>query len=332
MISLSLKSYTCLIIILLSLLSVNSQQKPKERVLLIGIDGLLKKCIPEANFTALLHMIQNGSYTFKARTNIETLSAPGWSGILCGMDSESTGIFSNDWVAPWFYGKPDPITPATGNSKPIPCIFEQIKVQNPTSKVAAFFGWDWFTSLTDASIPNSIDFEDFCLMDEVDQAIKCDDRALIRAKEIISKDFDFFFVYLGSLDEMGHAQGFCSDKYIGRLQALNIILEDIFNHLRKEGKMDDTHIILTSDHGAEYLKKYHGIQDNDNIFVPWVVMGPDVKKNYLIENPIRNEDTAPTVLKLLGLKPPQLWRGRAVDEVFSYIKEEKENIMNMFLN
>jgi predicted AlkP superfamily pyrophosphatase or phosphodiesterase len=310
---------------------INAQSQPKERVLLIGIDGLLKRCIPEADFTALLYMVKNGSYTFKARTAIETMSGPGWSNILCGLETETTGIFNNDWQAPWYFHNKNPITSATGNDKPFPCLFEQIKKQKPNSKVAAFFSWDWFTNLTNASIPGSIDTEDFCLMDEVAESIKCDDRALVRAKEIISADFDFFFLYLGSLDEMGHAEGFCSESYIKRLTALNVIIEDIFTHLRTIGMMEDTHIILTSDHGAEYLTNWHGGQDNDNLFVPWVVMGPDVKKNYNIETKVRNYDTTPTVMKILGLKPHPLWRSRAVEDIFTTTANEENKFLEILI-
>jgi len=46
------------------------------------------------------------------------------------------------------------------------------------------------------------------------------------------------------------------------------------------------------------------------------MIGPNIKKNYELKYNIHNLDVPPTILKILGLKPNKLWRGRVVREAF----------------
>jgi hypothetical protein len=112
------------LIVLVIILNVDCLLEKKTRVLLIGIDGLLQRCIDKANISAFKYMMSMGSYTFKSRTAVEAVSGTGWSNILCGMDTESSGVTDNNWIAPWYYNKSNQITPISGNDSPLPCIFE----------------------------------------------------------------------------------------------------------------------------------------------------------------------------------------------------------------
>lgn len=295
---------------------VSSAMEKKERVLLIGIDGLLKKCMNVDNLSILKFMEHNGSYTYFARTAIEAFSAPGWSNILCGMDTESSGVVDNGWKAPWFYKIPQKITPISGNDQPLPCIFEQIKKENKNLKTAAYFSWDWFDNLSNKTIPGSIDVQEMCDMKDMETSIQCDIKSVGRVKEMISNDFDFLFWYIGSVDETGHAKSFCSDTYIDRISAVNKHMSDIFDHLKKENIFENTYIMITSDHGATNLSHFHGDQTDDNLLVPWWIIGPKVKSGYEIKAKIKNADTSPTIIKILNLSPNEFWRSKSVNEVF----------------
>ncbi len=87
----------CITLLVLSL-TVKSLEK-KTRVMLIGIDGLLMRCLEKAKISAFVYMAENGSFSLNARTTIEAVSGPGWSNILCGMDTESSGVTNYEWVA-----------------------------------------------------------------------------------------------------------------------------------------------------------------------------------------------------------------------------------------
>ena len=92
----------------------------KKRVILFGIDGLnptlIKHSLSNKNINFLR---QNGAWTYKARTTIQTTSAPGWSSILCSLGPTSTGIVNDDWLPPWNFKKTK-ITPVKGDKKPFP--------------------------------------------------------------------------------------------------------------------------------------------------------------------------------------------------------------------
>jgi hypothetical protein len=325
--------YTLITIYSLLISSISSLQ-PKTRVILIGIDGLLQRCLKEAKHNIIDYFMFNGAYTFKARTAIQAKSAPGWTNILCGMDSETSGIINNDWVAPWLNKtiiKPQ-ITPESGDDIPIPCVFQKIKKAKPEAKVKAFFSWEWFVNINNSSIPNSIDKEKFCFMSDTPSSIKCDDEALQMAKEMISEDFDFLFLYLGSLDEVGHEKGFCNQDYITRLGKLDDIMLDVFSHLAHENILDSTHIIFTTDHGANYKGYDHGTFNDDNINIPWMILGPNIQRQHEIRSFVRNYDTASTIMKIFGQKPDFYWRGKVVEEVFNdfeMIRNHEERFLNV---
>jgi len=47
-------------------------------------------------------------------------------------------------------------------------------------------------------------------------------------------------------------------------------------------------------------------------------MGPGIKKGFQIEQSVSILDTAPTIAKLLGIKPHPHWLGRCLDEIFNW--------------
>lgn len=314
------KAYIISIIMIFTIL-VSS----KKRVLHLGVDGVLQKCINQSKHTIFDFFEKNGSYSYSSRTAIQTMSAPSWSNILCGVDTEMSGITSNDWRAPWIYG-PQPITPYTGDDKPIPCIFEQIKKEKSELKTAYLYDWDWFNNFNKYSIQNSIDYDFYCDTDTVEDYIKCDTvnfnnlRDIIKGKD--NMDFDYMFYYIGQVDEQGHSSGFCSDKYIERLTVVNDIIESIVSLLKESGKFDDTYIIWNTDHGANYLTRGHGYQNDDNLLVRSYIMGPNIKKSYKIQGEIKNLDIPATVCKILEINPYDEWKSRPIEEIFDNLNND----------
>lgn len=293
----------------------------QQRVLHIGVDGLLQRCLDKASHVAFDNLKAFGSSTLKARTAIQTMSGPGWSNILCGMDSEMTGITNNSWEAPWILGINPDITPVTGNETPIPCIFEHLKKNG--KKTGAIYDWEWFINLTNYSIKGSLDYDYFCPGNTVEAYEKCDDVALDKFKYVVDNGFDYLFVYLGQVDEAGHEFNFCSDSYINRLTKVDSIISQMFFYLKEKKIFDSTHILFNTDHGASYMTKSHGHQDDDNLLVPWIISGPSILSNYTINSQVKNLDGPATISKIFGISPNPIWKSRSVDEVFN-TKNEKE--------
>ena len=300
----------------------------RTRAIVFGIDGFLTRCLNARLYPGFQWLIDHGSYTFKARTAINSVSGPGWSNILCAMSSEETGIRDNAWFAPWLYKKPQPVTPLTGNDNPLPCIFQTIKSNNQNLKTAAFFNWNWFLNFGNSSIPNSIDKEYYCRNNNFYEAVDCDLKALNKTVElIISGDFDYYYIHFHSLDTAGHTFNFCSNKYVSVIATLDMHLQGVIQALINSKIYNSTYLLVTSDHGASDQTSYHGaFKDNDNLFVPWMIVGPNVKQGYKIKGNIKNADTSPTILHALGLQQNPIWRAKPVLEIFEISKEI------MFLN
>jgi len=262
--------------------------------------------------------MENGAYTLEARTIIQTISAPGWSSILCSLDPVDTGIIDNSWEAPWYTKKPLPITPITGNSKPFPCIFEEIKTQNNSLKTHFYYNWDWFFNLANQRIPGSfIDNDYWCNASTFTQYLFCDGTIVSKAVDTIKNgDFDVMVLYLCGLDETGHQFGWGSPEYEAELGIINNYLGDIKSALIQKGIFEETYILITSDHGGTMGDKHHGAQRDDNIIVPWIIYGPNVKKNYTLKGNVHNMDSMPNLLYALGMKPNSLWRGNVFQDAF----------------
>jgi hypothetical protein len=287
----------------------------KKRVLLLGVDGLLQYCMNDADHSAFEWMIQNGSYSFKARTAIETISAAGWSSVLCGMQTELTGMTTDQWFPSDFYQKINRITPVMGYDY-IPCIFGEMRKQKPDIKTSITHAWDWFLFMGNTFHPGTINEEHFFLCDTPACGKKADYDVMAKAMEKLGTDFDFFFLYFGNLDWTGHDHGWCSPEYIIEMSNINKYIETVFDRLTELGIMDDTYIFINTDHGGTYHQPWHGEMNDDNLVIPMFVKGPGIKKNYEMKSHVKDMDTTPTIMKILGLQPNEYWKGKIIDEIF----------------
>ncbi len=50
--------------------------------------------------------------------------------------------------------------------------------------------------------------------------------------------------------------------------------------------------------------------------IPWMAVGPNIKKGYTIQSSVSLLDTAPTIAKIMEIQPHREWEGRCVDEIF----------------
>jgi len=100
--------------------------------------------------------------------------------------------------------------------------------------------------------------------------------------------------------------------YDGELAYLDYRLSELFKFLEDKGIIDDTFLIITSDHG-EYFGE-HGLAGHvlnlydEIIHVPLIMMYPKHLPNgERISNIVSTVDIFPTVIDLLGIKSALLW-------------------------
>ena len=96
------------------------------------------------------------------------------------------------------------------------------------------------------------------------------------------------------------------DSYIGQLLVA----------LQESNMLNTTLIMITSDHGG--YRKFHGHFSEENIFIPALFLGPDVRKGASLTNFISLVDFGPTALNALGLQPGAHMRGHVIKEIYAH--------------
>jgi choline-sulfatase len=89
----------------------------------------------------------------------------------------------------------------------------------------------------------------------------------------------------------------------------------ILDTLKAQGVLEDTAIIVTSDHGENFgelgVYSEHGTADNITCRIPMIIRWPGGKQGHTDDGFHYNIDLAPTMAELLGTQPWDKWDGRS---------------------
>jgi len=125
-----------------------------------------------------------------------------------------------------------------------------------------------------------------------------------------------FFLYVHLMDlhqyvydqKAPHYGSSYLDAYDAALNWSDRVVGVIVNHLQDRGLLDDTLIVVTSDHGEAFQE--HGSEGHarnlykEVIQVPWIISLPfALDPGIVIEERVENVDVWPTLLDILGLPP-----------------------------
>lgn len=111
---------------------------------------------------------------------------------------------------------------------------------------------------------------------------------------------------------------FLSDRYDGSIRLVDTNLKEFVDGMRADGLLENTYIVITSDHGEEFLE--HGQVGHENslhrelLMVPLLIAGPGIQARRMQE-PVSLVDIYPTILDLLGLPASAQPEGRSVAAV-----------------
>jgi arylsulfatase A-like enzyme len=107
-----------------------------------------------------------------------------------------------------------------------------------------------------------------------------------------------------------------SDVYDNSILRVNFVLEDLYDILAREGYLENTLIVIGSDHGEAFSERgYEGHARyvyKETTHVPLILSFPfRLEPGIVIEQVTRNVDLWPTLLDLLGLPPMEGVDGRS---------------------
>lgn len=256
-------------------------------VLFVMLDGVRPDAITTADCRTLESLRERGASTMQASSVMPSITLPCHTSIFHSVPPTRHGITSNTFVP---------------MARPLPGLAEVVRTAD--KRVAFFYNWE---QLRDLARPGTIHYSYFR---DSAYSMDGDDETIAHASGFIQKEKpDFAFLYIGTVDSAGHQHGWMSDEYLKQLEHVDQLLQGFFESLPA-----DYTSIIHSDHGGH--ERNHGTDCDEDMTIPWMAVGPAIKRNYTIKNTVSLLDTAPTIAKLLEVKSHNEWEGTCVDEIF----------------
>ena len=296
-------------ILLFSLLGCQTEKHQKAtRVILIGIDGVSLSGFERAKTPNIDKLIKNGAISLKTRAVMPTVSGPNWGSHLLGAGPEQHGITHNGWTTT----NRTVIPTIEDNEGYFPSVFQIIREQIPEAKIAAFYDW---SALGDLYNKKHLDKDEY--IDNYKEVFRTS------VPWIIENKADFAFIYAGLPDHQGHSYQWESNEYIKAIEDVDYEIGFLIEELTKANMYDETNFIVVTDHGGQGYG--HGGLSMEEIEVPWIISGPGIINNKVIEQASDVVNTAATIAYLFDLQQPNEWTGRVVKGAFSTLKNSKLN-------
>lgn len=98
-------------------------------------------------------------------------------------------------------------------------------------------------------------------------------------------------------------------QYLDTVRYTDKEVGDVLQRLEKEGILDQTIIIFTTDHGISHAREKQFLYDG-GIHVPFIVRGPGIARGAVRDDLIQHIDMAAVSLGLAGLEIPKQMQGR----------------------
>ena len=262
-----------------------------EHVVLIGVDGLGIRNIVWDKMPNLRQLRDKGAFVV-ARSTFPTSSGVNWSSALCGTTPDLHGVRDNT---------PKPgVQPAVTTAKGVhPCIFSEVRRQEPNAYTCSLYDWNgigWYHDSASANFtklyPSNFESESQ-YTDEFIELLKKNRPRLA-------------FITYDMCDHTGHASRYDSPEYANACTQIDGFIGRIADYVAVN-MSKNTAIMLFADHGGH--DKGHGDTTLECYEIPFLVYAPGLD-GYVFREPVTISDVAPTVAWLLGLKIPDFWRGR----------------------
>ena len=256
-------------------------------VAFIILDGVRPDALSSAHCPTLDSVRERGASTMTARSVMPCITLPCHTSIFHSVPPTRHGITSNTFVP---------------MARPLPGLVEVAR--SSEKSVAFFYNWE---QLRDVARPGDINFSYFR---DSWRDRDGDDELIAEAKRFITQEHpDFAFIYIGTIDGAGHDHGWMSEEYLKQLEHVDTLLMSLFEDLPA-----DYTVIIHSDHGGH--DRSHGMDVPEDMTIPWMAAGPNIKKGYTIQTPVSLLDTAPTIAKIMGIQPHREWEGKCIEEIF----------------
>lgn len=256
------------------------------KVLVIGIDGMRADATEVAETPNIDSLVQDGAWSFDASTHrgAPTVSGPGWSSMLTGVEADKHLIYGNGgWDQ-----------------------FDR--------SYATFIGRAHALGLGTAAAIHWLPIQTEIIEDDViDVATPATDDELVTdgmAATLVDHDLSVYFVAFDELDAAGHGYGYSNDvpEYVATVERLDGYVGRLLEARdRRATRADeDWLVVITSDHGG--LGTGHGGVSDDERTIPLIIQGVGVVPGEITASEgVGHLDVHPTVMQFLGFPPQPEW-------------------------
>lgn len=259
-----------------------------DKVFVLGLDGMMGSAAREAPTPHIDALLAEGVKTYSATTVLPSFSYQAWGAMFHGVGPgkhkiEEEHPSSED--APW------------------PSFMKVARQTWPASKLACFSAWEPICSEI---------IEPSCEC----HAVSMKDRELVMsaAEYIRREDPKVFFIHLDLIDHAGHAYNYGSHGYIDQITETDGHVGILLHAIRDSGALEDSLIIVLSDHGG--IDDDHGRDHPDEMTIFWGCRGPGVVRGGELKGEVNIMDTAAVVARALGMPAPAGWDARVPPGVF----------------
>lgn len=257
-----------------------------ERVILLNIDGMRLDRFYEARMPFMRWLEKNATYFPRGlKTVYRALTNPAFASILTGTTPDIHGVVSNN----------------LGQMIKVDALPDMVKTRLYGSMhVRHFSKPHWDTRIV--SLPtNSI--------------YKSDDIMFGWLREDLLKDDGtrLFIADISEVDFLGHAYGSESWEYLEALERTDARIGDFYRWCEGNGLLRDSVVIICSDHGIKGIDHSYLLWDAE-VYVPFFMTGPKVKRGEALNFEASIMDIAPTVSFILGIPYPAHSSGRVFYE------------------
>jgi len=279
-------------------------------VFIISIDGGKPATMQRSQMPVLGQLIREGAHTWDAQTIFPPITLPSHTSMLTGVPMETHGITWNDWA---------PKKGVVG----VPTIFAAAKQAGLST--ALFAGKEKFRHLLQ---PGTVDEFNYSTSNAV-TVIKSDNDDQVYKKEgnipartvatdaasyILTHQPNLCFIHFPDPDSVGHKFGWDSKEQIKSFAEVDAAIGTVIAAIKQAGMAGTSVVIITADHGGH--EKGHGKNIPEDMTIPWIAWGQDVKSDFTITNAVNTCDTAATALWLLDVPPLQPMTGVPVTAAF----------------
>ena len=268
-----------------------------KRAVIISVDGLRPDVLLRAEAPRIRAMMQGGSFTLWSRSTAVSITLPTHVSLLTGVEPQVHGIHWNGDLP-----LSQPVYPRVST------IFELAKKSGYST--GAVTGKSKFNVLNKPGTIDHAYWPDEAKSDDADVAANA--QQMLRSHQP-----ELFFVHFPGVDNVGHKVGWGTPEQLAAVAEADKCVGQIIDTLAEMKLLDQTLIILTADHGG--AGRTHGADDFRSRHVPWIAVGPGVRKNHdLTMNRdliVETYDTFATVCAMLDIPVGGKRTGKFVEDI-----------------